>query len=107
MFWVTLCSCEVTIDDGPDGFSLSFNGILLLEHTPEKPLFTVGAGSFEAKIIQGNYEITDDITESYPLTNWNIGMVLNNLTIISICKTITSILSSLQRPNRNTYPSVE
>lgn len=64
---------QIVIENGSDGFSLTFNGILLLQHSAQRPLFSVGIGHFDAVYIQGNYNISDDVNELYPLVNWNIG----------------------------------
>ena len=49
------------------------NGILLFDHSRDKPVFTIGKGTFDAVEYFGNYNISDEITEKYELQNWEIG----------------------------------
>ncbi len=69
---------EITVDSDSESFSVSLDGVLLMEHTSERPLAAVGVGTFEAVENQGNYEITDEVEETFELDAFQIGYSISN-----------------------------
>lgn len=69
-----VCQGEIVVNqNGDDGFDVLFNGLLLLQHSQAKPSITLGKGTFDAVYNQGNYNVTDTITEAIPLNEFSIG----------------------------------
>ena len=66
---------DIGVDEDVDSFSISLDGVLLLEHTAERPLMALGLGTFEAVYNQGNYDITDDVDDIFELDLFQIGDV--------------------------------
>ena len=42
---------------------ISYNGIEIMKHADDMPLLAVGYGTFDAIENQGNFNVTDDISE--------------------------------------------
>ena len=62
------------------GFDVVVDGIDIMSHSPDRPLMTIGRGTFEAKEHLGNFELSDNIEVEYQLTNYHIGQLIRVLT---------------------------
>ena len=71
------CLGQIQVTDSGSGFTVSFNGLDLLQHDQQgEPLFSVGKGVFEAVYDQGNYDVNDTVTEKYGLDEYDFGKVI-------------------------------
>ena len=59
---------EVTEDD--QGFSVVFHDVLLLRHSIDHPLFSLGLGQFDTQENVGNWAINDTLTNRIELDQW-------------------------------------
>ncbi|KKI93548.1 alpha-xylosidase [Bacillus sp. SA1-12] len=57
----------VSVKTLEDGFEVSYNHVLLLRHTVQKPMLFVGQGEETIEMYRGNFDIKDYVTERTPL----------------------------------------
>ena len=65
---------QIVVQDNGDGFTLSYNGLVLIEHSAVSPAFALASSiNFVAEEDVGNYEITDEYTPPIVLDGYEIG----------------------------------
>ena len=95
------CQGQILVTDSGNGFTISFNGLDLLEHDQSgEPLFSLGKGEFEAVYDLGNYDINDTVTEKYALDQYDFG---ENNTLSKITATQAVQIANC-RPSKHANP---
>ena len=62
----------VNVEILQDGFEVALNGIVLLQHTIQKPMLFVGHGEETIEMYRGNFDIKDYVTERTALRYANV-----------------------------------
>ena len=62
----------VNVEILQDGFEVALNGVVLLQHTIQKPMLFVGHGEETIEMYRGNFDIKDYVTERTALRYANV-----------------------------------
>lgn len=77
---------KVELKEIKDGFEVSIQGIKIIEHTINQPMFYIGHGEESIDMYRGNFEITDYLIERTALRYFQLEQSSQDSCIISFSK---------------------
>ncbi|GFR60416.1 alpha-glucosidase [Elysia marginata] len=88
----TTASSFQVVDNAPNGFTVSVDNVLLLQHTEESPIFFVGKGNLQVTEGSGNFFFEDKVYARLPLFSYKLSQDADSWTVVLTQGDVTATL---------------